>query len=1447
MKNRRFNIFVIIMLVLNIVVSPIIPITSVSASSETTSAGNGFDLEVTTGSAIGLDGTQDIELDWDPVELVEGDEGDNTEYFLFRKDLGTKVSEGNYVGGSDDWELRGKYGKDISVLNVYPDVEGSNQLQSTMTAMSALLDTVNIDVTPVKISDFNENPSDYLHTDSDGRYNYESVVFGFWDSNNHIDISEEGAEVTQAFIDADGGVIFGHDTFCMEGMNDNFNNIVESNTSMRVTPNDYLKYTRRIYSEKIQIVRQSSATTYPFNINGLELTIPMSHTIGQIPTNQEDRLMSFEPTEYTEDGQGPYFYQQNEYVPGEDDPSTENAVGGINALDEASAMEDYDTNENGVIDEDEHYNTNAYLMIEDNVAMIQAGHSSGNTGIAEQKVLANTIYAVSHIYIEPGAIDQLLDVTPPDTPTHTFDGENFTFNSSDKGNSYAYRVVAVPVGYSIRNHKDGIDEALNNLENADYDDGKVKFSKQSIVDVDGALKEYRYYVDDEETGKVSGTEDVTDDDKIKVLPLDGSIPVSDLELGDYIHIAAYDQAYNISETHDVKVESIANISYVDADGNKISNPKDTDGNKLKNPEKVVMLPGDILERTAPAIAPEYKYVFKEVRVDGTKVDKVSLPLTMLSEEHQYNVEFVYDYASQYDVHVIDGVDLGVELEGIHYAGEDVSVVPKEHDTYTFTGFKEVIKSTDGKTTLTDISSDFTMPDRNVTLLATYERTLPVGVEEVTGDVSYVLNGEELVDIPIKHKMSGDVIRVVVPPSHSLTSITINGHVYSGDKLNELEQVVEDGQVVYQLELGENIAIDDNTFSIKIAYDEKDLHQLVVENTVTGISELIGNYYEGQSEIIHAPENAGYDFVNWTSDDVEVKSPTETPTIITMPDKDVVLKANYKLKEVFDVYVIDALDLSVELQGEYNAGNEVTVIATTHEDAPFTKWISSYEEIESDLSKDSITFNMPSEDVFLIANYDYSSVIDARASVRYGVVLDETGKEINLPKLPILRTVEDGEEVAVKIPEKFIVTGVTLNNIPQEINVKNGEVYVTLDDTVSKSNRKVDYKYNIKVDLKKGSPHTLTISNDQNDDETTIPDLYPNQSQTITAPKIKDYTFVAWEPVSVEDDIATIVDTKKSSTTAYMPNSNSDAEVRATYKKSSGGGSITTPDDVEYKLYVTDTVSKKKELIGLYEEGESASATASKYENYSFVNWTSSDVEIASPTEETANIVMPANDVLLVANYSKDPSDLTGNMVDPYINGYPDKTMHPNGEITRAEVVKIMYNLYGDGYAPGSDPINSQGPGVNPDMSMLDTFSDVNKDTWYSEALAFCLDYGVVSGYPDGTFRPNENITRAELAQILGNFIPTDVEGEDVPFTDVTNSWAIESIEKLYAVGVISGYEDNTFHPTSFASRAEVVTMTNTLLGRPETFENKYTYTDLLPTHWAYKNMMNAANGSKLEE
>lgn len=187
----------------------------------------------------------------------------------------------------------------------------------------------------------------------------------------------------------------------------------------------------------------------------------------------------------------------------------------------------------------------------------------------------------------------------------------------------------------------------------------------------------------------------------------------------------------------------------------------------------------------------------------------------------------------------------------------------------------------------------------------------------------------------------------------------------------------------------------------------------------------------------------------------------------------------------------------------------------------------------------------------------------------------------------------------------------------------------------------------------------------------------------------------------------------------------------------------------------------------------------------------------------------------------------------YIKGYPDGTVRPNSYITREEVTTIFYRLL-----------------LEDSRAVYETadcdFTDVEFERWSRVAIATMENAGIVKGYPDDSFRPKNNMTRAEFAAVAARFDEIAYEGADL-FSDIAGHWAADEINSAAEKGWIKGYEGK-FRPDDYITRAEAVTLINRVLNRqPETpmdlVDGMKTFTDNLDTaKWYYLDIQEAANG-----
>ncbi|EFI41974.1 Cna B-type domain-containing protein [Peptoniphilus sp. oral taxon 386] len=191
----------------------------------------------------------------------------------------------------------------------------------------------------------------------------------------------------------------------------------------------------------------------------------------------------------------------------------------------------------------------------------------------------------------------------------------------------------------------------------------------------------------------------------------------------------------------------------------------------------------------------------------------------------------------------------------------------------------------------------------------------------------------------------------------------------------------------------------------------------------------------------------------------------------------------------------------------------------------------------------------------------------------------------------------------------------------------------------------------------------------------------------------------------------------------------------------------------------------------------------------------------------------------------------------YIVGYPDNTFRPENTITRAEMSAIFARLLENQIFLGKTESSP--------------YTDVMMGQWHTEYILKLSKLGIIKGYEDGNFKPNNLVTRAEFAAVASRFV--DNKKQAAAFTDVSSHWARESIEKIMGQGWITGYEDGSFKPEQAITRAEVVSIVNKMLDR--TADKEYvdnhtvgllTYTDLAKDHWAYYPVAEASNGHEYE-
>ena len=185
----------------------------------------------------------------------------------------------------------------------------------------------------------------------------------------------------------------------------------------------------------------------------------------------------------------------------------------------------------------------------------------------------------------------------------------------------------------------------------------------------------------------------------------------------------------------------------------------------------------------------------------------------------------------------------------------------------------------------------------------------------------------------------------------------------------------------------------------------------------------------------------------------------------------------------------------------------------------------------------------------------------------------------------------------------------------------------------------------------------------------------------------------------------------------------------------------------------------------------------------------------------------------------------------YLFGYPEGTFGPENNMTRAEVAQMFYNLL-----------------LDQDVTITKTFDDVPAGAWYAKAVNTLASLGVVSGVGNGDFEPERSITRAEFTSIAMKFAEGKTGGTNI-FSDVKSTdWFYRAVVNSTQYGWIHGYGDGTFRPNNPITRVEVTAIVNNMLGREadvdfvtEHYDELNHFSDLAVSHWGYYHIVEATN------
>ena len=222
------------------------------------------------------------------------------------------------------------------------------------------------------------------------------------------------------------------------------------------------------------------------------------------------------------------------------------------------------------------------------------------------------------------------------------------------------------------------------------------------------------------------------------------------------------------------------------------------------------------------------------------------------------------------------------------------------------------------------------------------------------------------------------------------------------------------------------------------------------------------------------------------------------------------------------------------------------------------------------------------------------------------------------------------------------------------------------------------------------------------------------------------------------------------------------------------------------------------------------------------------------TVSDSRITMNGKDYAPVTFINRKAAELNRTDHLAFLSGYANGTFEPDRNMTRAEVTTMFARLLAEKMAA--------------DQTYSNTFSDVAKSHWAANYIGYMQQFGIITGYADGSFRPDASVTRAEFAAIASRFEKL-TEGTK-SFSDVPSShWAAKYINFAATRGWVNGYADGTFRPNNSITRAEVAAVTCRLLERnaDQSYIRSHlselrAFTDVSESHWAYWYTIEAANG-----
>ncbi len=612
------------------------------------------------------------------------------------------------------------------------------------------------------------------------------------------------------------------------------------------------------------------------------------------------------------------------------------------------------------------------------------------------------------------------------------------------------------------------------------------------------------------------------------------------------------------------------------------------------------------------------------------------------------------------------------------------------------------------------------------------------------------------------------------------------------------------------------------------------------------------YIEEGKIYIDLPEGAVFDYANRITATVTDKdnAPVKDMTVIFTDSAD---KTETNLTDENGKATVPPVDVDYTDVNGYSEVDGLIVTVTSENGAIEKAHIKHNAEVKNDdetvKTAENITITLPENNKFDYANRITVTVLNKADNTpvkNMEVIVSETPATDVEPK--ILKDKTNDKGIAVYPPLSEDVTDDKGDSDVEETKPGQGED-TDGDGKEDKPGENVTTSYIVKVNDTKGIITGAFIEIKDGKVIVTLPETHTLTTSNQTTVTVLD---------KESKPIANVSVTVKDATTEKSATTNANGQITVPVKTSSGGGSsssrpssgggggggsysistvnVKVTDKDGKTVNVTKSTSTDKVTLTL-PTGKNLAKDDNYYtitvtdrngkakSNYAVILKDKSKNELTGKTDTSGVLVLPAKEHKA------------------YIVGYNDGTFRPDSDMTRAEASAIFARLISE----------EKGETINGKAS----FSDVSSKEWYYSYVGYLAKYNIIKGYTDGTFRPNDKVTRAEFVamavRFYGLFNDVKKTGYTVTYTDLASSyWAYSDIAYAKHIGWLNGYADGSFKPDNNITRAEVVTVTNHATGRTpdEDYITKNVttlnrFTDLKNNlHWGYFSILEAANTHK---